>query len=193
MDNNIDTNNYNDLDSNKDESKYIDSPDKFIVNNTNKKLVDLVLNDNIEEESINVTNSNKNYESISFSDSLKKDNSNSINLNSSNNSSKNKIKLIPAYKTRNLRKIKKIKSKIQKEKKEKEEEEEEEIDDDELNSMELYDALLFDKRSFCEFYWQQIQEKQNIIRTFFNRSPFESFPIKIMIFIFEISLFFSLI
>ena len=192
MDNNIDTNNYNDLDTNKDESKYIDSPDKFIINNTNKKLVDLVLNDNIEEESINVTNSNKNYESISFSDSLKKDNSNSINLNSSNNSSKNKIKLIPAYKTRNLRKIKKIKSKIQKEKKEKEEEEEEEIDDDELNSMELYDALLFDKRSFCEFYWQQIQEKQNIIRTFFNRSPFESFPIKIMIFIFEIALFFAL-
>ena len=193
MDNNIDTNNYNDLDSNKDESKYIDSPDKFIVNNTNKKLVDLVLNDNIEEESINVTNSNKNYESISFSDSLKKDNSNSINLNSSNNSSKNKIKIIPAYKTRNLRKIKKKKSKIQKEEKEeKEKEEEEEIDDDELNSMELYDALLFDKRSFCEFYWQQIQEKQNIIKTFFNRSPFESFPIKIMIFIFEIALFFAL-
>ena len=58
--------------------------------------------------------------------------------------------------------------------------------------MELYDALILDKRKFCQFYWQQLQEKQNVINTFFTEHQFESFHIKIIIFFFEIALFFAL-
>ena len=64
-----------------------------------------------------------------------------------------------------------------------------EDEDDDLNTMELYDALIYDKRTFCEFYLEQLKEKQDILRTFFNKNPYEIIYIKIMIFIFGIGMF----
>ena len=65
-----------------------------------------------------------------------------------------------------------------------EESEEDEYSDSELNDLDLYDAIIFDKRSFCTFYWRQLKEKQNIINTFFVYDVLEPYTIKIICFFF---------
>ena len=36
-------------------------------------------------------------------------------------------------------------------------EQEDDFSDGELNEMEMHDAIIYDKRAFCTFYWQQLQ------------------------------------
>ena len=186
--NSIDNNNIYNTNLN-DELNYMESPEKNIK--PQNKLFQIALNDNIDEKSIesnSISKSNEINNSISSNNSSKKkDNSLSINSNESENKENKNLKY--KYKSLNIRKI--IKKKDNSNDKNNNDDEEE-IDDDELNSMELYDALILDKRKFCQFYWQQLQEKQNIINTFFTEHQFESFPIKIIIFFFEIALFFAL-
>ena len=181
IDSNINNNSLN------EELNYMESPEQF--NKPQNKLFQIALNDNIEEESIesnSISKSNEYNNTISSNNSSKKkDNSLSINSNGSENKKNIKYK----YKSINFRKIKKKKENSENKNNE---DDEEEIDDEELNSMELYDALILDKRKFCQFYWQQLQEKQNVINTFFTEHQFESFHIKIIIFFFGIALFFAL-
>ena len=73
-----------------------------------------------------------------------------------------------------------------------EESEEDEYSDSELNDLDLYDAIIFDKRSFCTFYWRQLKEKQNIINTFFVYDVLEPYTIKIICFFFGIAMYFTL-
>ena len=49
--------------------------------------------------------------------------------------------------------------------------------------MEHYDALIYDKRTFCKFYWNQLKEKQDFINTFIDIDVLEVFPIKVICFI----------
>ena len=179
-DNNINNNSLN------DELNYMESPEQLVK--PQNKLFEIALNDNITEESIesnSISKSNEHNNTISSNNSSKKKD-NSLNFSSE---SENKKNIKYKYKSINIRKIKKKNDNSENKSKE---DEEEEIDDDELNSMELYDALILDKRKFCQFYWQQLQEKQNIINTFFSDHQFESFPMKIIIFFFGIALFFAL-
>ena len=60
--------------------------------------------------------------------------------------------------------------------------------DYELNSMELYDAKIKDKRTFCYFYKLQMVEKQEFYRAFCKYEPLYPFSIKIIIYIFNLSL-----
>ena len=60
--------------------------------------------------------------------------------------------------------------------------------DYELNSMELYDAEIKDKRTFCQFYKLQMLEKQEFYRTFVISEPLYPFSIKIIIYIFNLTL-----
>ena len=60
--------------------------------------------------------------------------------------------------------------------------------DYELNSMELYDAEMKDKRSFCYFYTLQMKSKQEFYRTFCIQEPLYPFSIKVIIYIFNLSL-----
>ena len=60
--------------------------------------------------------------------------------------------------------------------------------DYELNSMELYDAVIKDKRSFCYFYKLQMKSKQEFYRTFCINEPLFPFAIKIIIYIFNLTL-----
>lgn len=41
-----------------------------------------------------------------------------------------------------------------------------EFSDSELNGLDLYDAVEFDKRTFCQTYWNQLKCKEGIINTF---------------------------
>ena len=60
--------------------------------------------------------------------------------------------------------------------------------DYELNSMELYDALIKDKRDFCFFYKLQMKAKQELYRAFFINEPLYPISIKIIIYVFNLSL-----
>ena len=58
----------------------------------------------------------------------------------------------------------------------------------ELNSMELYDALIKDKRDFCYFYKLQMKSKQEFYRAFCINEPLYPISIKIFVYIFNLSL-----
>ena len=58
----------------------------------------------------------------------------------------------------------------------------------ELNSMELYDALIKDKRDFCYFYKLQMKSKQEFYRAFCLNEPLFPISIKIFVYIFNLSL-----
>jgi hypothetical protein len=60
--------------------------------------------------------------------------------------------------------------------------------DYELNSMELYDAIIKDKRSFCYFFMLQMKLKQEFYKTFCMYEPLYPFSIKIISYLFILSL-----
>ena len=67
---------------------------------------------------------------------------------------------------------------------------EEIFEENELNEMSLEDAIKYDKRNFCIFYWGLLKKHQDIINLFFNINPLQSFHIKIISYIFEVSFYF---
>ena len=69
---------------------------------------------------------------------------------------------------------------------------EEEFSDGELNEMEHYDAMIYDSRSFCQIYWNQLKQKQSFINTFIDIDVLEVFPIKAICFILSVALLFTL-
>ena len=60
--------------------------------------------------------------------------------------------------------------------------------DYELNMLEYKDALIFDKRSYSQFYISLLKTKHILIFTFFNINDYNSMVIKICLFLFFISL-----
>jgi hypothetical protein len=64
-------------------------------------------------------------------------------------------------------------------------------DHDDLNDVELFDAISFDKRSFWRFYWEELQRTQPIIYTFFFYTPLTPKYFKILLFIFNTILCFE--
>ena len=64
------------------------------------------------------------------------------------------------------------------------------IDLEDLNDVELYDAANLDKRTFCQFYWQELKNTQPIIYSFFYYTPLTPKFFKIIHFIFNTTLCF---
>ncbi len=64
------------------------------------------------------------------------------------------------------------------------------FDEDELNGMSVEDAREYDKRTFCEFFWEQLIKKQDILNLIFDDDPYQNVHIRWIIFIFEIELYF---
>ena len=62
--------------------------------------------------------------------------------------------------------------------------------DDDLDNLALEDAKNIDKRTFCYFYWNQIKDKEDVINMIFNSSNLESYQIRVIIFLFGMSLYF---
>ena len=60
--------------------------------------------------------------------------------------------------------------------------------DYELNSMELYDAIIKDKRTFCYFFNLQMKSKQEFYKAFCMYEPLYPFSIKIISYLFILSL-----
>ncbi len=59
-----------------------------------------------------------------------------------------------------------------------------------LNELDYFNAIKLDKRSFCNFYCDQIKYRQSIIYVFFIKNPIEPISIKIIIFCFQLILCF---
>ena len=83
------------------------------------------------------------------------------------------------HKSKNKNKIKKIKSLLYK------------FSNDELNSLKYEDAIEFDKRTYFEYYMSLIRQKQLIIFSFFNKNDYNLFSIKLSLFLFSFSLYFT--
>ena len=64
-------------------------------------------------------------------------------------------------------------------------------DNEDLNDIELFDAIIFDKRKFCEFYWEELQNTQPIIYSFIYHTPLTPKFFKILLFIFNTMLCFE--
>ena len=102
--------------------------------------------------------------------------------------------------------IKEIKEKIEKELKEeikRELEEEKRIkkicfvdcsskkyNENEINEMDFEDAIIYDKRKFCNMFWYTLKQKQSIINTFCVKNSFKPFSIKLLLLIFIFSCYF---
>ena len=63
--------------------------------------------------------------------------------------------------------------------------------DYELNSLTYKDALEFDKRTYCQYYLSLIKSKQLIVFTFYFTKDYNSYIIKIQLFLFSFALFFT--
>jgi hypothetical protein len=57
-------------------------------------------------------------------------------------------------------------------------------------NMDYDDALRRDKRTFCKYYSDKIQSEQIILNTFFNEEPLKPIPIKIILLLLQIDLYF---
>lgn len=62
---------------------------------------------------------------------------------------------------------------------------------DELDSMKYEDAIIYDKRTYLQYYLSLIKQKHLIIFTFFNKNDYNLFTIKLTLFIFSFSLYFT--
>ena len=63
------------------------------------------------------------------------------------------------------------------------------INDYELNSLNYKDAIKLDKRSYLQYYWSLIKAKQLLIFTFYNTKDYNSYIIKIELFLFSFALY----
>ena len=64
--------------------------------------------------------------------------------------------------------------------------------DFELNSLIYEDAVIYDKRTYCQYYCSLLKQKQLILFTFVSNIDYNLFVIKLSLFIFSFSLNFAL-
>ncbi len=96
---------------------------------------------------------------------------------------------------------KEILSKIKEEEKEKKEKEQidkiymvpyehKEYDEKQLNELDYEEAVIYDKRSFCNMLWFSLKERHTLINTFCSESNLKPFPMKLLVLIFSLSCYF---
>ena len=158
-----------------DLGEYIKSfTDKTFSNNSNI----FIIKDKININNNSINNINNNINESDIKGDIKVDN-NSNNINFSNNK---------YYKTDNSSYIKKrfrkkfINNHIYSNYKKNN------LSDLELNELSYYEAIKYDKRTFCEYYWQLTKSEHVIFFTFFSCNDNNILYIKLSKFIFSISL-----
>ena len=122
-------------------------------------------------ETYNKKNKIKNKNNMNKINKIITDNSNMID-----NKKKSKIKL---KKNNEMKILKKLKN------------DNYQLNDSELNSLSYKDALKIDKRDYLFFYLSLLKTKQILIFTFCLKSDYNSQSIKILLFLFSFSLFYS--
>ena len=66
------------------------------------------------------------------------------------------------------------------------------IDTEDLNYIELFDAVTFDKRNFFKYYYSELIKTQPILEIFLKKTPLMPISIKLILLIFNISITFWL-
>ena len=66
------------------------------------------------------------------------------------------------------------------------------LNDHEINNLEYDKAILYDKRTYCQYYWSLLKKKQLIIFTFLPNNDYNLVSIKISLFIVSFSLYFTI-
>ena len=127
----------------------------------------------------NQTKKNNSSNSLLYMNNIKKNN---YNLSSFN---KNIIAKKSLKNTKNNNKLLRKGNKI-KEKKEINYK----YNDEELNSLDYYNAIKYDKRSYFQYYYSLLTIKHLLFFTFFNNDDYNIFIIKLALFIFSFSLYF---
>ena len=185
----------NGLYKNKKKSNNIPINEILLNNSKNIKVFNKNNNENIipknGENSLSKKNKKKSVEAI-FLDL----DSNSINShNSKDNGQSEKILNLKNQ----LRKEIFIEIDERKKRKEKHEEkrkqimvsyEHKEYNEKEINELDYEEAIIYDKRNFCQIFWYILKEKQTLINTFFVKDPLKPFSIKFLVIIFSFSCYF---
>ena len=57
----------------------------------------------------------------------------------------------------------------------------------EINQLDYEEAIIYDKRNYCQIFWCTLKEKQTLINTFFVKDPLKPFSIKLLVIIFSFS------
>ena len=65
-----------------------------------------------------------------------------------------------------------------------------EFDEKQLNELDYEEAVIYDKRNFCQMLWYSLKEKQTLINTFFSPNNLKPFPMKLLVLIFSLSCYF---
>ena len=63
-------------------------------------------------------------------------------------------------------------------------------DEKELNELDYDEAVIYDKRHFCQMLWYTLKEKQTLINTFFAQNNLKPFSMKLLVLIFSFSCYF---
>jgi hypothetical protein len=63
---------------------------------------------------------------------------------------------------------------------------------EELNRMSYKEALIYDKRTYLQYYWALLKKKQLILFTIINRNDYNLVTIKISLFFLSFSLYFTI-
>ena len=63
------------------------------------------------------------------------------------------------------------------------------LNDYEVNSLEYQDAIEIDKRSYIQYYWSLIKAKHLLVFTFYPTKDYNSYIIKIELFLFAFALY----
>ena len=185
---------FEDINNNK---KSILKSEKSAKNNSKNKLIKLkdnssIIKDNINNISLISENSQKSYKTnkkskiknknnlILKTEPLQKNKSKTIlnNIIDKNNKLNKKIKDKKEIKSENKIKIEKN--------------ENQKLNDYEMNSLSYENALKSDNRDYLTFYFSLLKNKQILIFTFCMKSDYNSTTIKIMLFLFSFSLYFTI-
>ena len=60
----------------------------------------------------------------------------------------------------------------------------------EINELDFEEAIIYDKRNFCQIFWSTLKEKQTIINTFCTKEPVKPFSSKLLVMIFSFTCYF---
>ena len=66
------------------------------------------------------------------------------------------------------------------------------LNDQEMNSLNYEKAIMYDKRTYCQYYWSLLKKKQLILFTFLPANDYNLVSIKIALFITSFSLYFTI-
>ena len=67
-----------------------------------------------------------------------------------------------------------------------------EFDEKDINELYFENAIIYDKRNFCQIFWYNLKSRQTIINTFCVREPLKLFSMKLLILSFSFSCYFAI-